>query len=362
MSNLYAENLSSVTSLIASGDLVVDSAEVAGGLKIPVKTEAERDALTGVQPGMLIYNSTSNQVQSYANSEDGWENLVPTGETAIYKVQLWGAGGGGGRSGGWNYGADGGGGGYTEAELVNLSSGQNLILQVGAAGTSASGDTLYGGGGGNCHNGSNCRYGSRGGGYTGLFLGSVSHANAILIAGGGGGGGSSRAQEGNVGGAGGGECGQDGKSPYDWKTTYRGRAGSGAAAGDIGDSDSQNGAYQAAGPLKGGSTRNNSYGGGGGGGYYGGSAGGYSEQHTMGGGGGGSGYINYDYCINWTTETGEYRSPAGGGKPGYPGGSISFGAQAGGNGGAGFARITRLSDNNVTTYNYTGSDVTITVP
>ena len=69
MSNLYAENLSSVTSLIASGDLVVNSAEVAGGLKIPVKTEAERDALTGVQPGMIVYNSTSNQVQSYANSE-----------------------------------------------------------------------------------------------------------------------------------------------------------------------------------------------------------------------------------------------------------------------------------------------------
>jgi hypothetical protein len=362
MSNLYAENLSSVTSLIASGDLVVNSAEVAGGLKIPVKTEAERDALTGIQPGMIVYNSTSNQVQSYANSDDGWEDLVPTTGIAIYKVQLWGAGGSGGRQGGWDYGADGGGGGYTEAELVNLTSGQNLILQVGQAGQASSGDTLYGGGGGNCHNANNCQYGGRGGGYTGLFLGSVSHANAILIAGGGGAGGSSRAQEGNIGGAGGGECGQDGRSPYDDKITYRGRGGSGAAAGDLGDSDNQNGAYQAAGPLKGGSPRFNSYGGGGGGGYYGGSAGNYSEQHTMAGGGGGSGYIDYDYCINWATETGEYRQPAGGGKPGYPGGGISFGGQQGTSGGAGFARITRLSDNNVTTYNYTGSDVTITVP
>ena len=354
--NVTTVNVTDVntTNATVSGNLTVGTK-----LQLPSYTTANRPASPAT--GTMVFDTTEEKVIIWDG--DSWEIVgAAAAEEAIFEVQLWGAGGGGGRPGGWAYGADGGGGGYTYGKLFNLTSGSNLILQVGQGGPSSSGAPAFGGGGPNCQGGGDCRYGGRGGGYTGLFLTSVSHANAILIAGGGGGGGSSRAQEGNVGGAGGGECGQDGKSPYDWKTTYRGRAGSGAAAGDIGDSDNQNGAYQAAGPLKGGSTRNNSYGGGGGGGYYGGSAGGYSEQHTMGGGGGGSGYINYDYCVNWTTETGEYRQPAGGGKPGYPGNGESFGAQAAGNGGAGYARITRLSDNTVTTYSYTGSDVTITVP
>lgn len=45
----------------------------------------------------------------------------------------------------------------------------------------------------------------------------------------------------------------------------------------------------------------------------------------MGGGGGGSGYVNYTYARVWNNERGEFRSPAGGGAPRYPGGGVGFG-------------------------------------
>ena len=354
--NVTTVNVTDVntTNATVSGNLTVGTK-----LQLPSYTTANRPASPAT--GTMVFDTTEEKVIIWDG--DSWEIVgAAAAEAAIFEVQLWGAGGGGGRAGGWDYGADGGGGGYTYGKLFNLTSGSNLILQVGQGGPSSSGASAFGGGGPNCQGGGDCRYGARGGGYTGLFLTSVSHANAILIAGGGGGGGSSRAQEGNVGGAGGGECGQDGKSPYDSKTTYRGRGGSGAAAGDMADSDNQNAAYQAAGALLGGSPRINSYGGSGGGGYYGGSAGNYSEQHTMAGGGGGSGYINYTYVQDGYTATGEYRSPAGGGAKNYSGGGQSFGGQAAADGGDGFAAIKNLATGVTTTYAYTGSNETIVVP
>ena len=51
-----------------------------------------------------------------------------------YRIQCWGAGGGGGTRGGWSYGAEGGGGGYVEAKVKGLTSGTTLIIRVGEGG------------------------------------------------------------------------------------------------------------------------------------------------------------------------------------------------------------------------------------
>ena len=159
-------------------------------------------------------------------------------------------------------------------------------------------------------------------------------------------------------GAGGGVTGQDGQSPYNDKWQYRGRGGS----GNEGGRNNQQGTDYAARALEGGTANSNGYGGAGGGGYYGGSNGGYSEQHTMAGGGGGSGYANPTYCRNVRNHRGEYRMPAGAGESGYPGGGISYGGNANATaGGHGYCRITD-ANGTVTTYSYTGSDATITVP
>lgn len=324
------------------------------GITLPSYTSSNRPA--GADVGMAIYNTTTKTIQIWSGSS--WSNVGST--QSQYLVQLWGAGGGGGTPGGWSFGSNGGGGGYVYAELAGLPVGSNMILQVGEGGLVNGSRLSYGGGGQANRTGSDNRYGSNGGGYTGLFLNTVTQANAIAIAGGGGGGGSSRAQVGNVGGAGGGETGQDGMSPYDTKTIYRGRGGSGAAGGDQAASDGDNTNFPA-GALVGGTCRVNGYGGAGGGGYFGGSAGGYSESNTMGGGGGGAGYINYTYAKYWINERGEFRSPAGGSAPGYPGGGVGFGGFPSTAGGNGFARITNIATGVVTTYQFTGSDVTIPI-
>ena len=280
--------------------------------------------------------------------------------TLTLDVKLWGAGGGGGTAGGWSFGAAGGGGGFISATLVFSPEliGTSLILQVGQGGIVNGASVSFGGGGQANRTGTDNRYGSNGGGYTGLFLGSVSQGNALLIAGGGGGGGSSRAGTGNIGGAGGGTTGQNGVSAYDSKTAYAGLGGTQSAGGAEASSDSANSSFPAA-ALIGGTARTNGYGGAGGGGYWGGSAGGYSEANTMGGGGGGSGYINSAYVSGSSTNAqGNLQTPAGTSDPGYPG-SVATGGAVATAGSNGFARITY---NGVeTTYSYTGSNIIITL-
>lgn len=274
-------------------------------------------------------------------------------------VQLWGAGGGGGTPGGWSFGAEGGGGGYVYAEIpITQVLGKTLILLVGEGGLVNGSRVSYGGGGQANRTGSDNRYGSNGGGYTGLFLNSVSQANALAIAGGGGGGGSSRAGAGNVGGAGGGSTGQDGVSAYDSKTSYRGQGGTQSAAGAEASSDSAN-TTAPGGALLGGTCRTNGYGGAGGGGYWGGSAGGYSESNTMGGGGGGSGYLNLSYVLNGQNIQGNLKTPAGIDQIGFPGTSVAYGGNASSAGKNGFARIT--IGGVVREYNYTGSPIAISI-
>lgn len=275
-------------------------------------------------------------------------------------IQLWGAGGGGGTPGGWSFGAEGGGGGYIYAEVPILRlAGQTLILQVGEGGLVNGSRVSFGGGGQANRTGSDNRYGSNGGGYTGLFLNSVSQANAIAIAGGGGGGGSSRAGAGNIGGAGGGQTGQDGVSAYDNKVSYRGIGGTQSAGGTEASSDAVNTSFPAA-ALIGGTCRVNGYGGAGGGGYWGGSAGGYSESNTMGGGGGGSGYLNPSFVSFGRNVQGNFKVPAGIFEDGFPGLETSYGGNASAAGKNGFARITISGV--VYEYSYTGTNISIPIP
>lgn len=323
------------------------------GIKLPTFSNSTRPA---GEAGLLIYNTEEEVVQVWTGS--GWANVGNPPVTTQFIVQLWGAGGGGGTPGGWSFGAEGGGGGYVYGELEGLTSGANLILQVGEGGLVNGTRMSYGGGGQANRTGSDNRYGSNGGGYTGLFLGSVTQANAIMIAGGGGGGGSSRAGTGNIGGAGGGTTGQDGVSPYDGKPDFRGTGGTQTQPGNC---PAQGNSYTAR-ALEGGTAGVNGYGGAGGGGYFGGGAGGYSESNTMGGGGGGSGYLNNTYVRNGQNNQGNFKTPAGTSAAGYPGGNIAFGGDVSGTGRNGFARITNVVTGAVNTYSYTGSNVTITVP
>ena len=261
---------------------------------------------------LLLY---SPRVAIFPNVNSVQSFVVPA-DTKTILVKAWGAGGGAGTVGGWSYGADGGGGGYSTA-IINGVSGTLGVVTGQQGYRNQSAGNGFGGGRSGSNNNVDNRYGGGGGGYSGVFTSTTTNqANALVIAGGGGGGGSSRAGTGNVGGAGGGTTAQDGASPYDSKTAYRGRAGTPTAAGIDSSCDSANTASNQ-GALAGGWCRINCYGGGGGGGYWGGSAGGYSEANTMGGGGGGSGFI-VSGAIASSNLTGSNRTPAGTTDVSYP--------------------------------------------
>jgi hypothetical protein len=248
--------------------------------------------------GGTVTQSGGYQYHTFTSSS----TLTITAGTGKVEMFAWGGGGGGGTVGGWGYGSPGGGGGAAYGKFT-LTPGSYPVV-VGGPGL-VNGTTRAEGGGGPVIGGGDNRYASAGGGYTGLFLSSVSQANAILIAGGGGGGGSSRAGPGNSGGAGGGFNGQDGQSTYDGKEAFRGQGGTQLAAGGvISNSSDQQGAL-----LGGRSTAGSGYGGAGGGGYWGGSAGGYSESNTMSGGGGGSGFFNSNYISDVVLYTGDRTTP-----------------------------------------------------
>ena len=245
--------------------------------------------------------STTNQVTFNTAGLYTWTAPASAAYATVY---VWGAGGAGGRVGGWSFGSPGGGGGAARGN-ISLIPGATYGITVGEGGNYTTGaNPTVGAGGGACPTGGDNSYGGGGGGYSGIFLGNVRTADtAIMIAGGGGGGGSSRSGTGNQGGGGGGIIGRDGGSPYDNKPNYRGRGGTQTNAGLNSSTDFvSNEGLQA--QLIGGGTRSNSYGGAGGGGWYGGSAGGYSESNTMAGGGGGSGYINPAFVSNGLLFTG----------------------------------------------------------
>ena len=217
--------------------------------------------------------------------------VVPTGANNLF-IKMWGAGGSpslGTYGGPW-----GGGGGYASGNLA-VTSGQVLCIQVGGGGGLASGGGCTGvggfGGGGAGYYGGPWGYGGGGGGFSGVFCGTVTQANALLIAGGGGGG------HRFLGGQGGGTTGGDGVSGCFFNQPGRhegGYGGTQTAGGSTGGGDYPGTPGSALCGGDGGygwGGSDHSGGGGGGGGWYGG-GGGAGGGASTGAGAGGSGYAN----------------------------------------------------------------------
>ena len=265
---------------------------------------------------------------SYTGAEQTFS--VPVGVTAV-TAYAWGGGGGGGTPGGWSTGYAGGGGGAAEGTIntTSISTLKVIVGQGGAPNDNNNSTTVrdaFGGGGGN-NSGSDNQYSGGGAGLSGVFNGTFTHANSLLIAGGGGGGGNTNSSSVCPGGAGGGTNGVDGQASS--RTGSRGQGGTQSAGGARGDDNSNSDADGSA--LQGGKNPNSNYGGGGGGGYYGGGAGSYNGgTSTMGGGGGGSGYAHPTLVSSATLYAGS------GTTPGNSGGTYRGGlGDAGGAGGAG---------------------------
>jgi hypothetical protein len=195
-------------------------------------------------------------------------------------------GAGGGTPGNNPNGSRGGNGGMVFGKCkITLGANYNIVIGGGGlAINSATANPSRPNGGGGLAGG--VGYGGQGGGYTGLFLGSVSQSNSVIIAAGGGG----ASWDGSPisGGAGGGLIGVDG---------YGGGATQ-SAVGFKGGSGTQTASALLGGDADGGDEGG---GGGGGGGYYGGGAGSGAQG---GAGGGGSSYWNPSIASDAFTVTG----------------------------------------------------------
>ena len=264
----------------------------------------------------IVVNAPIEQAFTYTGSNQTF--TVPSGVTSV-TAHVFGAGGGGGHLSGWQDQSPGGAGGSAVGD-IDVSSLSSLLIVVGQGGEGNDGvgstpiRSAFGGGGGGTTTSDNA-YGGGGGGLSGIFNGSYTHGNSILIAGGGGGGGAMNGTTGYLksrGGAGGGTTGEDGASV---DTQYRGRGGTQSAGGaspangyNHGGTDSGTGIAGSA-LQGGGDTDGYSYGGKGGGGYYGGSEGSYNEPGDMAGGGGGSGYYDTTLVSSATLYAGSGQTP-----------------------------------------------------
>ena len=274
---------------------------------------------------------------SYTGSEQTFS--VPVGVTAVVGY-VWGGGGGGGTNGGWSTSYAGGGGGAAEG-TINTTSISTLKVIVGQSGAPNDGNSAtsvrdaFGGGGGLATTADN-QYSGGGAGLSGIFNGTFTHANSLLIAGGGGGGGNTNSGSVCPGGAGGGTNGVDGQASSG--SGSRGQGGTQSAGGARGAENSNSEANGSA--LQGGKDPNSGYGGGGGGGYYGGGAGSYNgSTSSMGGGGGGSGYAHPTLVSSATLYAGSGTTP-GNSSGAYRGGFGDGGSAGGGAGDNGIVVLT----------------------
>jgi hypothetical protein len=232
----------------------------------------------GYNSNILTASGTSNTVnfvpQNTFTTTGNFTYTVPTNTSAGVPlgvfIYLWGAGG---QSYTGLTNSYGGTGGFVSGYYA-CAGGTALNVVVGQIG----GQTATTGGGGNQFSGN-----PRGGGFSGVFFGSVSQSNAIAIAGGGGGASESTLQSGGFGGypTGGFPWSISGSS--NWTSPGPGTQ---SAGGVLGTSFSGNENGTAGLPLIGGFGGYGPRGGGGGGGYWGGGGAGSSR-----GGGGGSSYI-----------------------------------------------------------------------
>lgn len=351
------------------------------GFLPPRVTSAQRNAITSPPEGLIVYDLDCDNLYVYTADISGsyWKNInlgEPTlqifnytgGDQSIVVpscatyaiVRIWGAGGAGtGSSASGD--ASGGSGGYINARIP-VTAGNTLIIVVGEGGDRSGGGTYAGGG-----SGINGESGD-GGGYSGVFNISKTHANALVIAGGGGGGGDGENGYSNYfGGAGGSTTGGNGGC-YGWgdclSPKYQchistngkgGTLGAGGSGGVSGWNNGSNGTQLQGGNAGGNSVGNTYQGGGGGGGYYGGGGGGadggwticvsgIGDRLDVGGGGGGSSYVigTGSIVMNLlgnTNTSGEQANAPSGSDPYYTS-NIGFGGAKQADGGHGRVVIT----------------------
>ena len=256
-------------------DQVIDEYQDASGIDAGASTNENLggSGTAKYYSGTTDSSTTYNQTYAYTGSDT--TITLNNGDVVSGACKCWGAAGGqdSNSSGSNHYG---GGGGFANSVLSFTSDGTNLILSVGQGG-------IKGQKGGSAGNG---------GGYSGVFLGSKTHANTLIIAGGGGGAGDAGDGHGGTGGgfgtAGQGGGGNPGQGGTQSAGGARGNGGGSVAStagsaltgghGGANEARQQSAAYNGGG-IQGQEPGGYMGGGGGGGGYYGG-----------GGGGGGSSY------------------------------------------------------------------------
>ena len=315
-------------------DQVVDEFNDATGIDASASTN---ESVGGTGTAKYYFGGTStttNTTQTYSYSGNDTSLSLNSGNVVTGTVKLWGAAGGtdSSPSGGSHYG---GGGAFASATLSFTSDGTGLIFSVGQGGLVGQ----KGGSGGN------------GGGYTGIFLGSKTHGNTLIIAGAGGGAGDGGGNFGGTGGAFGATAGDGGGSSNGGKGGQQGAGG--AAGGTNGSVNATDGAALSGGAgganearqqsqsFNGGGIQGQEPGGylgagGGGGGYYGG-GGGDGGNQGRGGGGGSSFYNTGSYWSGTPSSTAGNAQTSGGASDGnYPGGGVGTGsAGSAGTGGHG---------------------------
>jgi hypothetical protein len=293
------ENLNASNTNSASFDVFQDGSGIAS------TTNSQRNASEYVSTDVETVDSPVTF--SYTGSD---QTYTPSGKSKM-DVIMWGAGGGAGYNysssgGGGRHNVTGGSGGFTSG-TVAITGSPTYKLVVGGRGeatdvVNGSGSLAYGGGGRSQVN-SHAGIGGGGGGYSGLFLTSVAHANAILIAGGGAGAnGGISPQNVDYSGNGGGLTGQDGglNSVAGHTAGGNGKGGTQSAGGDKGNHGSgYSGQATDGSALQGGNSAHMS--GAGGGGYYGGGGGSHTSGNGGSGSGGGSGYIGHASVSNGVT-------------------------------------------------------------
>lgn len=276
-SNVTVTGLSSNTNYIIQ---VCEYNGIAGNEKYLSSTSIENPK----KQNTIATSGQVNQVFTYTGSEQTF--TVPSSVDQI-TVKVWGAGGAGGT---YSNQIGGGSGGYSEA-ILTVTPGSSLVVVVGGGGEfgTANGDGGLGGWPGGGYGTKGDASGGGGGGVTGVFLGSYSHENSLIIAGSGGGGTGYK-----YGGAGGGLTGNQGENGGSGGTQTAG--GTGQTYGDDGSAlQGGNGDTRGARTTSNGDTD----GGGGGAGYFGGE-GGFGDAT---GGGGGSGYVHPSLRVGTPTIT-----------------------------------------------------------
>lgn len=239
---------------------------------------------------IVLYAQWIEKEYAFDYIGSGTEFVTP--KTGTYKLEVWGAQGGG----------NGGYGGYSVGN-ISLTEGKKIYVYVGGRGGRTAGG-YNGGGNGQQQAGSINPAAYGGGGATHIAFAndilrnlSTQQNQIIIVAGAGGGGG----ENGSWGGAGGGTTGNNGSG-----SCYVSTGGTQTGGGLRGDNDASNGGFGYGGNAPSGSSKSGTYGAGGGGaGYYGGGGSSFkSGSSCAGGGAGGSGYVNTSYLTNTSMTNG----------------------------------------------------------